>query len=73
MTSFKHFFTDFLKMISFFLYFWLHWVFDATWGLFPSCGEWGLLCCGAQTYGCGFPCGAKVLDCMGSVGVVRRL
>ena len=27
----------------YFIYFWLHWVFDAAHGVFSSCGERGLL------------------------------
>ena len=52
-------FVEFLLLLSFFfffwlIYFWLHWVFAAAFGLFSSCEEQGASHCG------GFSGGARV-------------
>ena len=47
---------------SFFLYFWLCWIFVAV-QAFSSCGKWGLLssCCARVSHCGGFSCGAWAL------------
>ena len=53
--------------LSFFFFFWLCWVFT------PSCGFSLLLRCSASHRGGFSCCGARALECMGSVVVVHGL
>ena len=57
------------NIFFFSIYFWMHWVFIAVRGLFSSCGEWELLCCGARASHCGgfSCCGARALGSWASV------